>query len=413
MKRVLERFLLTVMLAPGLLTALAGCAGGGAKMSTTGAAASDPPTPASLDAKQASLNQRAARIEEVAQAYGRYILVRDTMYYGPTGVRTLAEAFYDQSAAWLGGGAHIAAILAKASDLTDPTIRGTLEGLLADQAKSWAVLTALQDQMAARTAEAQLAAAKVGRFPKGYVPNYDALLGFFDDQVANLSAAIASTAAAYSAANRAAMQELLTDTERAVDLAIKIGLASSPELDAAVARAHDLMRAERVIEPRLEAVTALYNRLSSFVVSSRVFEAEDAATALVAACDQADAEIRAQGLPDAFVQGPLRVIANMKAAGPEQLHDGLGIFSHADAVGDLFTIEGAQLAAKCRDAEQRKQVNCELFKTVFAVPPAAVRAMDDAGLRNVEMLIARVEAGPLATGGTPTTLPVPAPGGTP
>lgn len=353
---------------------------------------------AEQDAKQASLNQRSARVSEVAQAYGRYTIVRDTMYQSPNGVKALAEAFYTAAAEWTAAWSKVTTVLTLASDLSRPTVRDTLNQLLQAQTKAWADLNAQADRLRDRTTEAQNAAATIAKFPAAYVPGYEGPLGFYNTQATRLVTAITSTSTAFSSATRTGMQEVLSETERVVDLALKIALASSPELHAAVDRAHGLLRAEREVRPRLRRVSDLYDKLSEDVVSSRLFQAQDRVVQLIAEAERAEREIGQLGLDAEFTSSPLRTIRNMKIAGPQMIRDSLDIFPHGDTIADLFAIEGQRISAMCRDDELRKQVNCQLFRTVFSIPQATIRTLNDTQLRNLEMQIARVNAGPVAEG---------------
>lgn len=353
---------------------------------------------AQQDEKQASLNQRSVRAAEVADAHGRYILVRDTMYHGPNGVRTLSEEFYTSAAQWIQGWSSVLTILSRAPDLSRPDVRQALKDEVARQSAAWATLNAMGTSLRTRNAEALTAIAKVPRFPAGYVPQYDQPLAFLNSQIKNLADAISSTSVVYNDVTRAGMADILSQTQRAIELALRVALTSAPELQAAVTRVQNLFRAEREIEPRLKHVTDLYAQLTRLTTGGRYFAAQDTLTVFLADATRAENEIRSMNFAPEFSSGALTMIANLKSMAQGLVSSTFVGNSKADIISGLFTIEGSNLAGMCRDPELRKRVNCELFRTVFSIPIASLQTMTDAELRNIENQIARIEAGPLAEG---------------
>ena len=348
-----------------------------------------------LDEQQAALSDRLNRIDAVGHAHGRYVLLRDTYFAGANGVKEQSTQWFAAAQSWVRAWYELLAMVERSPDLSRVEVQDAVRERLRTQQKNWLALKAQGDKIRARSTDGLVKVDAIPSFDEAYVQGYGAQLTVLNGSVSNLREALKDGSFAFDASARASWDQVTLETERLVILKLKAALLKYPELSAALAKVEQAFRAEREIEPLVKKVNDSYNELRDHLLSGRVFHAEDAVNALERDGNAALQTIRASGLDPELTFHADETIANWIATGKRSFRDVAGPLPRAALVKRYFARESRLLAARCRDVARRKEVDCDLLRSLVVIPAASLDTMTDVQLRYFEEQLGRVQAGPL------------------
>jgi|GEM_PF-4749370 len=352
---------------------------------------------AALNEKQVELAQRLGRLDAVGAMHGRYVLLRDASFAGREGVRGLAEKWHVEADGWVKGWHELLELVRRAPDLPALEAQSKVKDRLLAQQASWAELKRLRSRIRMGYGAMLVHLDGLGALRSDAVPGYESQVAALKENIRSFETSMRNSASYYESSLQSEWDTLVDATDEALITKLKQQLVRYPELRQALARLEEMVRAERVVEPLLQGVRQQYDALGAHIDGRRVFHAEDALAALEASAEVATNGIRGGGFDAETTTPALQTLKNWTSASQRRFRQTFGFFpNRGAAVQDYVLYEAPELARKCRDAALRKELNCDLLRTLVAVPSAKIAAMSNADARYFEFTLERVKGGPLA-----------------
>ena len=350
-----------------------------------------------LDAQQAQLTQRLNRLDTLGAVHGRYVLIRDTYLYGPSGIAPRAATWYLRADAWVAGWTRLLAFFdaATSASLAQADVQDGIRTTLKTQQDDWMALRRDAGALARRAVEGRAALAKIERLPDDYVPRYDAQIHALNAQLDVLDAAFIRGAADFETTSAASWDQLTNETQVAVLARLRQAMLHYPELQRSVQRVDAFFRAERELGPIVHGVHRAFDQLRDHLLAHRIYHADDALVGLRAAAATAGPAIDATQVDTEFADPVHAELASLLTAGEQLYRDSTRNFSHAALVAAYKNSESRRLAALCRDMQRRKTVDCDLLRVIAPIKPEQILAMVPDQLRYIEFGFDQIAAGPL------------------
>ncbi len=350
-----------------------------------------------LDNKQAELADRLSRLDKVSAAHGAYVLLRDGSFLGDQGVVPSTRALYDDLRKWLQEWHTILALLER-SDPSQPQARTELLDRVADQVERLGELGLRAYALEERTRKEQERLRAIAGLSPELSPTYGAQLQAFEQEKSRLNTAFSTAGALGTQQRRVRLSDLGEAVGSAVRNRIKAAMINPGPLRDALAQVDEMFRAQAVTTPVLAETKRTYEQLRTALIESRAFAAESLKADLARQVTAAKETIRSERLDPKFSARALQWLDSWREGADALYQDMIEPYPKAFVVKTLFIEQGALLAEKCRDASKRLEVNCELYRRVFAIPADRIDTMAPEELRYLEASIASVStAAPIST----------------
>ena len=349
-----------------------------------------------LDEQQAKLQNRLERVDQLNNAHGRYVLIRDTYFHSANGVKTQALQWFGESQAWIRQWYEILTIVKNAPDLTSLELQSNLREKLRLQQQQWLKLKNQSETIRFRTEAALEQATKIIQFSESFIPGYEAQIHAFNKKVRALSDTLRASRFAFNADNNALWDALLYRTEQGVLNRLQKAVLSYPHLREALKQVEMNFRVEREVEPLVKKINDRYNEVRDHVYKKRVFHAEEAVATLQREGEEALVAIRATGIEPAYTIDAESTIRTWMTTGRQLFLSATGPFLRSLLVKQNFIRESQEMSGQCKDIVERKRLDCELLRSLLIIPPAEIDRMTSGQLGYFEHQIAHVKRGPLS-----------------
>ncbi len=349
-----------------------------------------------LDEQQAALQNRLARIDQLSNAQGRYVLIRDNYFHSDKGVKAMALKWFGNMQTWTTQWYEILAVVENAPDLTSLQLQSNIREHLRVQQQQWLELKSQGDSIRFRTEDGLEQIKKIPAFGDGFIAGYEAHTRFFNEKVKALSEILQASQFAFNVENRELWDALLSETEHAVIRRLEQAVLNYPHLREALRQIEMAFRVEREVEPLVKIINDRYNTVRDHVYGKRVFQAEDAVAALQHDGDAALNAIRSNDIDPVFTSDAEATIQNWMTVGRQLFHNATAPFPRSLLVKQNFFRESSELSAKCKDMNARQTVDCELLRTLLQIPLTEIDGMTTAQLKYFEGQIAKIKRGPLS-----------------
>jgi hypothetical protein len=356
-----------------------------------------------LDDEQAELAERLNHIEAVASLHGRYVVLRDTYFYGATGLRTGIETWLSDASAWLVKWNELLALAEspQLASLDSPAIRDRVREGLGAQLDAWHALRGRAKALHQRAEEGLRRAGELPELPESFVPGYEAQLHLLNEQVAGLRQALAAASSEIEAGTVTRLDAVIEPSRVAVLAKLRMALLNYPDLQQVLSMVEEALQAEVLVDAHQRDVYARYRDFTTHMAASRIFHAEEALAGLKTEAAASSAAIQASGFDARFTGPALATIAGWVGQAEQLIGPRLSTFRHDQILRGYFVDQSRILAAKCRNTERRKALNCDLLRTLVAIPASALSSMSKEQLRDFEHRLESVKDGPLTQRSNP------------
>ena len=353
-----------------------------------------------LDEKQAEALGRLSKTSAVGDFHGRFVVVRDTYFYGPQGVKVLAETWFQRTSTWLNAWDAVVAKATQSTQIAHPQVREAIREAIHQQQNEWAAIGRLGQQVSHRAEEGVKWLNQMGQLNPTLLPAYAPYLESLNHNTHQLRQALQISARVFGEESLQKYAQVIEPALRGILAQLRRAVLNSPELTEALGMVEEAFKAERYLEPALRDVKIAYEAFMEHLRMRRVFHGEAALADLekrVAVAAQK--QIRDSQVDPLYQQPILDKIQKMVTLASQTYSNALRTSTKAESVNALLQRELKGLTAQCRQAETIKHVNCEVVRLLLPLTPQVVMGMSEEELKSTEYLLDKAKEGPLAAQG--------------
>ncbi|MBI3776891.1 MAG: hypothetical protein HY273_15340 [Gammaproteobacteria bacterium] len=354
------------------------------------------PIPAAMDNEQARLNQLNRRADEVIEAHGRYMLVRDNYFYGTTGINNLSNAWFTDATAWLNAmGLIVQQLSTNVASLSTLNGRVTLQTQVSSAYTNYVKLRDSANRVQTKCYEALAEMQNIRRFPGNFITDYGPHTDLLVGEVNKLEASITDIKNSLDAALVANSQYALSKTKEVSDILIKNAALQAPDLQLALADVAKMYLAEQVVTPLRQEIFNLRLQIASLKIKRRTFTANDLLTQMTSKVAAAIVIINQSAMADA---DKLNAATDLNGLVAQATNDVKYLMAYAKTNVYRFYLDTQnQIAPLCQVATYQLQYNCQLLRGLIGLDSTSFTAMTMGDLKLMETSLTEVYSGP--TGG--------------